>query len=72
MGRAVFFLFITALALQAATIEATFDAPAGSINGLGWENGVLWAIDTETTTAFSINPATGAVTGTLDIEYIPG
>ena len=72
MGRVVIFLFIAAFTMQAASIELTFDAPAGSISGLGWENGTLWAVDTESTTAFSINPATGAVITSVDIEYIPG
>ena len=72
MGRAGILLFIAAFTMQAASIEMTFDAPAGSISGLGWENGVLWALDTESTTAFSIDPGTGSVTGSLDIEYIPG
>jgi len=72
MTYSVFLLLITVFTLQSATIEATFDSPASSINGLGWENGVLWALDTESTTAFSIDPSSGSVIDSLDIEYIPG
>ncbi|MBD3369032.1 hypothetical protein GF402_01560 [Candidatus Fermentibacteria bacterium] len=72
MTRAVLILLFTVFTVQGASIVNTFDAPAGSIGGLGWENGVLWALDTESTTAFSIDPANGDLLSSLDIEYIPG
>ena len=72
MERILILLLTTSPFVFAATIVQTFDSPAGSISGLGWSDGVLWAVDTESTTAFSIDPSTGSVTSSLDIEYIPG
>jgi hypothetical protein len=72
MERILILLLTISSFVFAATIVQTFDSPAGSISGLGWENGVLWAVDTESTTAFSIDPSTGSVTSSLNIEYIPG
>ena len=72
MHREVILVLAAAAAASAASIEATIDSPDGSISGLGWENGVLWAVDTEITTGYGIDPVTGNVTVSLDIEYIPG
>ncbi len=60
-----------AAALSAATIEATFDSPATAITGLAFGEGHLWALDWATSTVFMMDPATGAVQGSVAVSYIP-
>jgi hypothetical protein len=72
MYRTIILMLSAAAACSAATIEATINSPDGSISGLGWENGVLWALDTESTTAYGLDPVSGSVITSLDIQYIPG
>jgi hypothetical protein len=55
---------ILAFSAAAQTVVATFDAPDTNISGLAYGAGSLWAVDGTTDYLYSLNPSTGAITGT--------
>jgi glutamine cyclotransferase len=59
------------LTASAATIEATFDAPAEVITGLACGSGHLWALDWATKTVFIMDPESGTIQSSFPVSYIP-
>lgn len=71
MKRAALAVILLAALAPAKSIVETLDAPAGDIAGLGWENGILWALDAETRTVYSIDPSSGMVTSSFVTAISP-
>jgi hypothetical protein len=56
----------------AKSVIQSFSAPAGIISGLGWENGILWAVDTSAETVYMIDPSSGSVTDSFAVNISSG
>ncbi len=68
-------LLLTALSVSlawGAWIEETFDAPAGMVTGLGWEDGSLWAVDSNLDRVYELDPGSGEVIGSFDMSPYSG
>jgi len=57
---ALLLVAVTALA-AAKSIVLTLDAPDGSISGLAWGGGNLWAVDEVSDTVYELDPNSGTV-----------
>lgn len=68
--RALVLLVLCAAAAWSATIEEVFESPAGSITGLAFGEGYLWALDHDTKTVFRLDPESGAVAASMPVSYI--
>jgi hypothetical protein len=50
-------LFLLPIAVFAASVVETFDAPDTGITGLAYDGGSLWAVDGTTQYVYEINPS---------------
>jgi hypothetical protein len=72
MKRAMIAIVLLAALASAKSIVETFDAPAGDIAGLGWEDNTLWALDAMNKTVYSIDPLSGQVTNSFAAAIATG
>ena len=52
---------IAAVCIADPAIDRTLTAPDGSITGLGFGEGYLWALDSESETVYKLDPVSGSV-----------
>ncbi len=54
-------LLLVPAVLMAASIVSTINAPDSDINGLGWNDGSLWAVDHTSGYVYELDPSNGSV-----------
>lgn len=69
MKRVIISLLLISSIVFAKSIVLTLDAPAGDISGLAWGNDMLWAVDQETDTVYSIDPTSGIVENSFYVSH---
>lgn len=72
MDRSAQVLLLCFSMASAKTLLGTIDAPDGSISGLAYGNGSLWAVDDISNYMYRVDPGTGDIQSSWHIEPVAG